>query len=287
VTPGTVPIDGDTLPRAGSSLERLAGLRPAFSRSTGTLTAGNSTPLTDGAAACWVASEAGLSSLPESLPRARLLDWPQAAIDPDREGLLIAPALAIAELLHRHGLSLEDIGLWEFHEAFAAQVVCTVAALEDAKWIAARSSAKDGLGTFPRDRINPNGGSVALGHPFGATGARILSQTVLELADRPAGTLASTPASNQTSRPQLLTVSEGMTAPHRKRSIRPASSRPGPPSPATVCWMTGADSARPSKRESSRSIFANGLRRPGRTNADPGLMRGILSVVHSRWNNPG
>lgn len=190
VTPGTFPIDRDTLPRAGTSMEKLAGLRPAFSRSGGTLTAGNSTPLTDGAAACWVASEAGLSSLPDSLPRARLLDWRQAAIDPDREGLLIAPAIAIAELLHRHGLTLEDIGLWEFHEAFAAQVLCTVAALEDSRWLAARSSVKDGLGAFPRDRINPNGGSVALGHPFGATGARILSQTVLELAERPAGTRA-------------------------------------------------------------------------------------------------
>ena len=190
VTPGTFPIDRDTLPRAGTSMEKLAGLRPAFSRSGGTLTAGNSTPLTDGAAACWVASEAGLSSLPDSLPRARLLDWRQAAIDPDREGLLIAPALAIAELLHRRGLALEDIGLWEFHEAFAAQVLCTVAALEDSKWLAARTPAKDGLGAFPRDRINPNGGSVALGHPFGATGARILSQAVLELAEQPAGTRA-------------------------------------------------------------------------------------------------
>lgn len=190
VTPGTFPVDRDTLPRAGTSMEKLAGLRPAFSRSRGTLTAGNSTPLTDGAAACWVASEAGLSSLPDSLPRARLVDWRQAAIDPDREGLLIAPAIAIAELLHRHGLALEDIGLWEFHEAFAAQVLCTVAALEDSRWLAARSPVKDGLGAFPRDRINPNGGSVALGHPFGATGARILSQTVLELAERPAGTRA-------------------------------------------------------------------------------------------------
>ncbi|WP_425155125.1 thiolase family protein [Candidatus Palauibacter sp.] len=190
VTPGTFPVDGDTLPRSGTSLEKLTGLRPAFSRSAGTLTAGNSSPLTDGAAACWVASEAGLSTLPDALPRARLLDWSQAAIDPEREGLLIAPAIAIARLLHRHGLSLDDIGMWEIHEAFAAQVLCTVAALESPEWLAARSPAKDGLGAFPRERINPNGGSVALGHPFGATGARILSQTVVELASRPAGTRA-------------------------------------------------------------------------------------------------
>ena len=190
VTPGTFSVDRDTLPRADTSLEKLAGLRPAFSRSSGTLTAGNSSPLTDGAAACWVASENGLSTLPDALPRARLVDWAQAAIDPEREGLLIAPAIAIADLLHRHGLSLDDIGLWEIHEAFAAQVLCTVAALGSREWLAARSPVKDGLGTFPRERINPNGGSVALGHPFGATGARILSQAVLELAERPAGTRA-------------------------------------------------------------------------------------------------
>ncbi|WP_419162169.1 thiolase family protein [Candidatus Palauibacter sp.] len=190
VTPGTFPVDRDTLPRADTSLEKLASLRPAFSRSKGTLSAGNSSPLTDGAAACWVASESGLSSLPDSLPRARLVDWAQAAVDPQREGLLIAPAIAIAHLLHRHGLSLEDIGLWELHEAFAAQVLCTVAALESPEWLAARSPVKDGLGEFPADRINPNGGSVALGHPFGSTGARIISQTVAELSDHPAGTRA-------------------------------------------------------------------------------------------------
>ena len=205
-TPGTFPVDRDTLPRPDTSPEKLAGLRPAFEarrggrsggggggaggRGAGTLTAGNSSPLTDGAAACWVASEAGLSALPDALPRARLLDWEQAAVDPQREGLLIAPAVAIARLLHRHGLSLDDIGLWEIHEAFAAQVLCTIAALENSEWLAARSPVADGLGTFPRERVNPNGGSVALGHPFGATGARLLSQTVLELSDHPAGTRA-------------------------------------------------------------------------------------------------
>ena len=201
VNPGTFPVDRDKLPRADTSLEKLSGLRPAFARrgkggtgggkgGGGTLTAGNSSPLTDGAAACWVASEAGLSLLPDALPRARLLDWEQAAINPQREGLLIAPAVAIARVLHRHGLGLDDIGLWEIHEAFAAQVLCTVAALESPEWLAARSPVEDGLGAFPRERINPNGGSVALGHPFGATGARILSQAVTELAEHPTGTRA-------------------------------------------------------------------------------------------------
>lgn len=190
VTPGTYPVDRDTLPRSDTSFERLGSLRPAFDKKNGTLTAGNSSPLTDGAASCWIASEDGLSHLPDALPRARLLDWEQAAIDPARDGLLIAPAIAIARILSRRGLQLEDVALWEFHEAFAAQVLCTLAALESAEWLAARTTVQEGLGAFPRDRVNPNGGSVSLGHPFGATGARVLSQTVKELADTPAGTLA-------------------------------------------------------------------------------------------------
>ncbi len=167
VTPGTFPVDGDTIPRADTSLDRLASLRPAFDRERGTLTAGNSSPLTDGAAACWVAGPEGVRQLPDALPRARLLDWEEAAVDPERDGLLMAPAIAIPRLLQRHGLGYEDVDLWEIHEAFAAQVLSTVAAL-----------------------VNPNGGSLALGHPFAATGARLLSQATRELADRPAGTRA-------------------------------------------------------------------------------------------------
>jgi acetyl-CoA C-acetyltransferase len=189
VSPGTFSTDRDTLPRSGTSLEKLASLRPVFSKD-GTLTAGTSSPLTDGAAACWVADEAGLRLLPDRLPRARLVDWEQAAIDPDRDGLLIAPAIAVARMLRRNRLSLGDVGLWEIHEAFSAQVLCTIEALENEQWIADRAGVEGGLGEFPRQSINPNGGSVAIGHPFGATGARILSQTVRELAELPSGTRA-------------------------------------------------------------------------------------------------
>lgn len=190
VTTGTFPVDRDMMPRSTTSLEKLASLPPAFDKKAGTLTAGNSSPLTDGAAACWVSSEKGLKLLPDDLPHARLLDWQQAAIDPSSDGLLIAPAIAIAQILARRGLGLEDVGLWEFHEAFAAQVLSTLAALEEPEWLASRASIDAELGAFPRQRINPNGGSVSLGHPFGATGARILSQTVMELSEQPAGTLA-------------------------------------------------------------------------------------------------
>jgi acetyl-CoA C-acetyltransferase len=175
----------DSVPRADTSLERLGVLPPAFDRKSGagTLTAGNSSPLTDGAAAAWVATKQGLQRLDGVPYRARLLDWEAAGADIERDGLLMAPALAIPRLLARRGLSYDDIALWEIHEAFAAQVLCTIAALNDKTWSRDRAGVDVDLGTVPENRINPNGGSVALGHPFGATGARILSQTVKELQD--------------------------------------------------------------------------------------------------------
>jgi len=189
VSPGTLAVDADTIPRADTSVDAMAKLRPAFDKQDGTLTAGNSSPLTDGAACCWVTSEVGLGRLPDSLPRVRLLDWEVAAIDPRRDGLLIAPAIAIPRLLARHNLSYADIGLWEIHEAFAAQVLCTIMALENEDWVREKSGVVAALGLFPRDRINPNGGSVAIGHPFAATGARLLSQASIELAGMPVGSL--------------------------------------------------------------------------------------------------
>jgi acetyl-CoA C-acetyltransferase len=188
VSPGTFPVDEDTIPRANTSVKALAGLPPAFDRQRGTLTAGNSSPLTDGAAACWVAGEDGLSRLPDDLPRVRLIDWETAGVDPRTEALLIGPAIAIPRLLARHGLTYADVGLWEIHEAFAAQVLATIRALEDAGWVRERAGVEAAMGDFPAELVNPNGGSVALGHPFAATGARILSQAIVELAGMPAGT---------------------------------------------------------------------------------------------------
>jgi acetyl-CoA C-acetyltransferase len=171
----------DGIPRADTSLAKLAKLRPVFDRRQGTLTAGNSSPLTDGAAACWVASERGLERFEEPPYRARLLDWEVAGVDMERDGLLMAPTLAIPRLLARHGLGYADIALWEIHEAFAAQVLCTIEALNSREWLSERAGVSSDLGRVPEERINPNGGSVALGHPFGATGARIVSQTVKQL----------------------------------------------------------------------------------------------------------
>lgn len=187
VSPGTFPVDADTVPRADTSVEALAKLRPAFDGTLGSLTAGNSSPLTDGAACCWVADAEGAGRLPPDVPRVRLVDWEAAAVDPRTEALLIAPALAIPRLLARRGLSYADIDLWEIHEAFAAQVLATVRALDDEAWVAERAGVTARLGRIPTERINPHGGSLALGHPFAATGARILSQAAVELAALPAG----------------------------------------------------------------------------------------------------
>jgi acetyl-CoA C-acetyltransferase len=179
----------DTTVRPDTSLERLAKLAPAFDRTSGkgTLTAGNSSPLTDGAAAVWVATAEGLARLPEATPRVRLVDYEINAIDLFNEYLLMAPAYAIPRLLARHGLRYEDIALWEIHEAFAAQVATHIKALQDEAFLREKAGVEPTFGPFPIERVNPNGGSTALGHPFGATGARILSQAVKELAAMPAG----------------------------------------------------------------------------------------------------
>jgi acetyl-CoA C-acetyltransferase len=185
-------VGRDGIVRKDSSLEKLGKLAPVFDRTSGqgSLTAGNSSPLTDGAAAVWVATTQGLKRLPAETPRVRLVDYEINAIDLFNEYLLMAPAYAIPRLLVRNGLKYEDIGLWELHEAFAAQVATHIKALQDPKFLREKVGVTARLGAFPLDRLNPTGGSTALGHPFGATGARILSQAVKELAAMPKGTWA-------------------------------------------------------------------------------------------------
>ncbi len=181
-----IPVNGatrDGIPRADSTIAKLSTLKPAFDRSSaGTITAGNASPLTDGAAAIWVTNEKGRGGLPANAPTAKLVDYEIAAVDIFKEGLLMAPAYAIPRLLARNGLTLGDIDLWEIHEAFAAQVLCNVAAITNDAFVREKAGVSTSMGAFPWERLNPNGGSVALGHPFGATGARILSQAVKELA---------------------------------------------------------------------------------------------------------
>lgn len=185
-------LERDANPRADTSAEKLATLKPAFDKVSGrgSLTAGNSSPITDGAAGCWIANATGLSRLRAGTPYLRLVDYEVTAVDHHTEGLLMAPSYAIPRLLARHGLAYAHIDLWEIHEAFAAQVLANVAALEKPDWVRTKTGIDAELGTFPWDRVNPNGGSVAIGHPFGATGARDLSQAVKELWSRPVGSRA-------------------------------------------------------------------------------------------------
>lgn len=185
-------VKRDTIPRKDTSLEKLARLPPSFDRTSGkgSLTAGNSSPLTDGAAAIWVASSKGLERLPSATPRVKLVDWAIGSVDFRIDGLLMAPAFMIPRLLARHDLTYGDIDLWEIHEAFAAQVAFHLKALQDPVFLRDKAKVSKDFGPFPEERMNPNGGSTALGHPFGATGARIISQSVKELAAMATGSRA-------------------------------------------------------------------------------------------------
>jgi acetyl-CoA acyltransferase len=173
---GPVYVDGhavtaDNHIRRDSTLEKLASLRPVFDREHGTITAGNASPLTDGAAAVVLASEARADALGLE-PLAAVRSYAYAAVDP-ADQLLIAPAYAIPIALRRAGITLDDIDVFEMHEAFAAQVLSTLVVLE-----------RNGVGRVPVEKLNVMGGSIALGHPFGATGARIVLTLAHEMKRR-------------------------------------------------------------------------------------------------------
>ncbi|MGH3727639.1 MAG: acetyl-CoA C-acetyltransferase [Micromonosporaceae bacterium] len=163
--------------RPDSSVEKLAKLKPAFADGEGaTMTAGNSTPLTDGAALVLLASEEWAAQ--RRLPvLGYLVDSQTAAVDYvyGDEGLLMAPAYAVPRLLRRNGLTLQDFDFYEIHEAFASQVLATLKAWEDPDFCAKRLGLDAPLGSIDRSRLNVHGSSLAAGHPFAATGARIVA----------------------------------------------------------------------------------------------------------------
>lgn len=173
---GWVHTDG--LVRADTSPERLARLKPVFSR-TGTVTAGNSSPLTDGAAAV-VLMSAGKARALGHRPLAALRSWAYVAVDP-ADQLLMGPALAMPKALDRAGLSLADVDVVDMHEAFAAQVLSVLRMLGSRAFAEERLGRDRAVGEIAPDKLNVHGGSIAIGHPFGATGARMVTTAANEL----------------------------------------------------------------------------------------------------------
>lgn len=172
-------VHADGLVRADTSLERLAKLRPVFAKD-GTITAGTASPLTDGGAAVLLMSEEKARALGYR-PLAAFKSWAYSGVDP-ADQLLMGPALAMPKALERAGLQLSDIDLVDMHEAFAAQVLSVVKMLESKSFARARLGRDEAVGQIDRARFNVHGGSIALGHPFGATGARMVTTMANELA---------------------------------------------------------------------------------------------------------
>jgi acetyl-CoA C-acetyltransferase len=182
-------LERDSNLRADTSVEKLAKLKPVFGRGEGaTMTAGNSTPLTDGASAVLLGSEAWAAERGLE-PLAFLVDHETAAVDfvHGNEGLLMAPAYAVPRMLERNGLTLQDFDFYEIHEAFASQVLATLKAWDDLVFCQERLGLDSVLGEIDRSRLNVNGSSLAAGHPFAATGGRILNVAAKLLAQKGSG----------------------------------------------------------------------------------------------------
>ena len=187
-----MPIRGlerDNILRPDTSLEKLATLKPAFDKRSGkgTLTAGNSTNLSDGASAALLSSEDWAKANGKEI-QAYLVDAQVAAVDfVGGDGLLMAPAWAVAQLLKRNNLTLQDFDFYEIHEAFAAQVLCTLKAWESEEFCKTRLGLDGALGRIDRSKLNVVGSSLALGHPFAATGARIVATAAKLLKEKGQG----------------------------------------------------------------------------------------------------
>lgn len=176
------PVAGDNGVRGDSSMEALGKLKPVFDRRFGTLTAGNSSPLTDGGAAIVLMSEERAKALGYT-PLGYVRSWAYAAVDPSQQ-LLQGPAYAAPLALERAGLGLADLDLVEMHEAFAAQLLSNLKAFNSKKFASEELGRATALGEVDFDKLNVNGGSLSIGHPFGATGARVTMQLLFELRRR-------------------------------------------------------------------------------------------------------
>lgn len=174
-------VRDDSGPREGQTLEQLARLRPVFDRRDGTVTAGNACPVSDGAVALLLGDEETAGGWP-SPPLGRVRAWAVAGLPPRRMGL--GPVHAIARVLAETGLELADFDLFEIGEAFAAQVLACLEAAKSAPFARAELGRDRALGELPLERLNVNGGAIALGHPVGASGARLLLTLLLEMRRR-------------------------------------------------------------------------------------------------------
>jgi acetyl-CoA acyltransferase len=179
VPPMGVIVSADNGVRADTSLEKLARLKPAFVKPFGTVTAGNASPLTDGAAAVILMAQEAAAAQGRK-PLARIADFLFVAQDPGDE-LLLGPAFAAPRLLARNGLSLDDVQVIEIHEAFAGQVLAVLSAWQSAQFGQQRLGLPGAFAQVQMERVNPWGGSISLGHPFGATGARLLTTAARRL----------------------------------------------------------------------------------------------------------
>jgi len=241
-----IPYQGvvrDNIIRPDTSIEKLNSLKPAFDKKQGTLTAGNSTTLSDGAAAVLICSE-GWAKANDVPIRAYLTAGRAAAVDfvNGDEGLLMAPTIAVAEMLTRSGLQLQDFDFYEIHEAFAAQVLSTLKAWESERYCRERLGLDSALGSIDRAKMNVRGGSVAVGHPFAATGARILSTltAILEQAGSGRGLISVCTAGGMGVSAIVERPGSG-TAPGKQKTTSTALGKKSP------------DSASPKKRKKKKS----------------------------------
>lgn len=181
-TPDGKMIDRDTDIRSDTSVEKLSTLKPVFYKD-GTITAGNASPLTDGASAVLLMSESRAREL-NLKPLGVIRSFATAAVDITKEPLLIGPAFVMPKALKMAGITWNDLDLYEIHEAFAGQVLATIRAVESKEWAKEKLGMDQAIGQFDLSKLNVNGGSIPLGHPFGATGGRLILQTLHELRNR-------------------------------------------------------------------------------------------------------
>jgi acetyl-CoA acyltransferase len=181
-TPDGKIIERDTDIRSDTSVEKLSKLKPVFYKD-GTITAGNASPLTDGASAVLLMSESRAREL-NLKPLGVIRSFATAAVDINKEPLLIGPAFVMPKALKMAGITWNDLDLYEIHEAFAGQVLATIRAVESKEWAKEKLGMDQAIGQFDLSKLNVNGGSIPLGHPFGATGGRVILQALHELRNR-------------------------------------------------------------------------------------------------------